>query len=48
MRIEYFPQTDTLNIDLVGRTGADAQEIADGVAYSAPDCSVRGVRSVSG
>lgn len=31
MRIEYFPQTDTLYIDLSGRTGVDAQEIADGV-----------------
>ena len=31
MRIEYFPQTDTLYIDLAGRTGVDAQEIADGV-----------------
>ena len=31
MRIEYFPQTDTLYIDLSGRTGVDAQEITDGV-----------------
>ena len=31
MRIEYFPQTDTLYIDLSGRIGVDAQEITDGV-----------------
>ena len=31
MRIEYFPQTDTVYIDLAGRTGVDAREIADGV-----------------
>ena len=31
MRVEHFPQTDTLYIDLAERTGVDAQEIADGV-----------------
>lgn len=31
MRIEYFPQTDTLYIDLAGRTGVDTREITDGV-----------------
>ena len=31
MRIEYFPETDTLYIDLAGRAGVDAREIGEGI-----------------
>ena len=31
MRIEYFPDTDSLYIDLAERAGVDAREIGDGV-----------------
>jgi uncharacterized protein YuzE len=31
MRIEYFPETDSLYIDLADRTGADTREIEEGI-----------------
>jgi uncharacterized protein YuzE len=31
MRIEYFPKTDSLYIDLADRPGTDTREIAEGV-----------------
>jgi uncharacterized protein YuzE len=31
MRIEYFPETDSLSIELAERPGADAREIDDGI-----------------
>ncbi len=31
MRIEYFPETDTLSIDLAEREGVDAVEVGDGI-----------------
>ncbi len=31
MRIEYFPETDSLYIDLADRPGADAREIEPGI-----------------
>ena len=31
MRIEYFPDTDSLYIDLAERAGVDAREVGDGV-----------------
>ncbi len=31
MRLHYYPETDSLYIDLNGRPGADAREIADGL-----------------
>lgn len=31
MRIEYFPDTDSLYIDLADRPGADTREIAEGI-----------------
>jgi uncharacterized protein YuzE len=31
MRIEYFPETDTLSIDLTGTPGLDTREIAEGL-----------------
>jgi uncharacterized protein YuzE len=31
MRIEYFPDTDSLYIELASRPGADTREIGDGV-----------------
>ncbi len=31
MRIEYFPQTDSLYIDLAERAGVDTMEIGDGI-----------------
>ncbi|HQJ98267.1 MAG TPA: DUF2283 domain-containing protein [Thermoleophilia bacterium] len=31
MRIEYFPETDTLSIALAERAGVDAFEVADGI-----------------
>ena len=31
MRIEYFPDTDSLYIDLADRPGVDAREVGDGV-----------------
>ncbi len=31
MRIEYFPETDSLYIDLAERTGVDTMEIGGGV-----------------
>ena len=31
MRFHYYPETDTLYIDLAERPGADAQEVAPGV-----------------
>ena len=31
MRIEYFPETDSLYIELTARPGADAREIDDGI-----------------
>jgi len=31
MRIEYFPETDNLYIDLAERAGVDAREIGDGI-----------------
>ena len=31
MRIEYFPDTDSLSIELAPRPGADTREIGDGV-----------------
>lgn len=31
MRIEYFPDTDSLYIDLAERPGADTREIAEGI-----------------
>ena len=30
MKIEYFPDTDSLYIDLVERPGVDAREVGDG------------------
>jgi uncharacterized protein YuzE len=31
VRIEYFPDTDSLYIDLAERAGVDAQEVGDGI-----------------
>jgi uncharacterized protein YuzE len=31
MKIEYFPETDSLYIDLADRVGTDSQEIAEGI-----------------
>ena len=31
MRIEYFPDTDSLYIDLDERPGVDAREVGDGI-----------------
>ena len=31
MKIDYFPETDTLYIDLTSRPSVESQEIADGV-----------------
>ncbi|MFO7899020.1 MAG: DUF2283 domain-containing protein [Planctomycetota bacterium] len=31
MRIEYFPETDSLYIELAERPGADTQEIGEGI-----------------
>ena len=31
MRIEYFPETDSLYIDLAERPGTDTVEIGDGI-----------------
>lgn len=31
MKIEYFPDTDSLYIDLADRPGADTREIEDGI-----------------
>ncbi len=31
MRIEYFPDNDSLYIDLADRPGVDAREVGDGV-----------------
>jgi uncharacterized protein YuzE len=31
MKIEYFPETDSLYIDLADRPGADTREIGDGI-----------------
>ncbi len=31
MRIEYFPETDSLYIELAAREGADAIEVGDGI-----------------
>jgi len=31
MRLEYYPETDSLYIDLADRPGADSREIADGL-----------------
>src|SRR5450759_3326134 len=31
MRIEYFPDTDSLYIDLADRAGVDTREIGDGI-----------------
>ena len=31
MRIEYFPETDSLYIDLAERAGVDTREIGDGI-----------------
>jgi uncharacterized protein YuzE len=31
MRIEYFPETDSLYIELTARPGADSREIEDGI-----------------
>ncbi|HZS01622.1 MAG TPA: DUF2283 domain-containing protein [Chloroflexota bacterium] len=31
MRLHYYPETDSLYIDLNGRPGAHAREIADGL-----------------
>jgi uncharacterized protein YuzE len=31
MRIEYFPETDTLHIDLAERVAADSLEIGEGI-----------------
>jgi len=35
MRIEYFPDTDSLYIDLAERAGVDAQEVGDGIVIDA-------------
>ena len=31
MRIEYFPETDSLYIELASRAGVDAREVDDGI-----------------
>jgi uncharacterized protein YuzE len=31
MKIEYFPETDSLYIELTDRPGADSREIEDGI-----------------
>ena len=31
MRFQYYPETDSLYIDLAERTGVDSQEVASGV-----------------
>ena len=31
MKIEYFPETDSLYIDLTGKPGADAVEMGEGL-----------------
>ncbi len=31
MKVQYYPETDTLYINLAERPGADAQEVAPGV-----------------
>ena len=31
MRIEYFPETDSLYIELASRAGADTREVGDGI-----------------
>jgi uncharacterized protein YuzE len=31
MRIEYFPDTDSLYIDLVERPGVDTRDVGDGI-----------------
>jgi len=31
MKIEYFPETDSLYIDLADRVATDSQEIAEGI-----------------
>jgi len=37
VRIEYFPDTDTLYIELTERPGADAREIGDGIVIDVDD-----------
>ena len=35
MRIEYFPDTDSLYIELTGRPGADVRIVDDGIVIDA-------------
>ena len=37
MRIEYFPDTDSLYIDLSERTSADSREIGEGIVLDLDD-----------
>lgn len=37
MRIECFPDTDTLYVELAERPGADAREIGDGIVIDVDD-----------
>ena len=37
MRIEYFPDTDSLYIDLAERPGTDSREIGEGIVLDIDD-----------
>jgi uncharacterized protein YuzE len=37
VRIEYFPDTDSLYIDLAAREGVDAIEVGDGIVIDVDD-----------
>jgi uncharacterized protein YuzE len=37
MRIQYFPETDTLYVDLVERAATDSWEIGDGIVIDIDD-----------
>ena len=42
MRIEYFPDTDSLYIDLAERPGVDTREVGDGTVHITPqECRPR-------
>jgi uncharacterized protein YuzE len=42
MKIEYFPETDSLYIDLADRPGADTREIEEGIVLDVDEhgCAV--------
>ena len=39
MRIEYYPETDSLYIELSDRAGADTREIAEGIVLDIDQAS---------